>query len=195
MNAIKKPLPYDLTIPEFLAWADEQPGRWQLRDGAPEIMAPPGGRHGRIQAELARRIGNHLERLGSRCSVLTGAGVVPAVRSAHTMLVPDIGVTCAPSGDEVAIPDPIVLIEILSRSNAASTRANVEAYKTIATVSEIVVITSWRIAGDILRRLPDGSWPELPETIGSNDPLRIARIGFDEPLHEIYRTTDLAAAS
>jgi Uma2 family endonuclease len=195
MNAIKKPLPRDLTILEFLVWAEQQPGRWQLRDGAPEMMAPPGGRHGRIQAELARRIGNHLERLGSRCSVLTGAGVVPAVRSAHTMLVPDVGVTCAPTGDEAAIPDPIVLIEILSRSNAASTRANVEAYKTIATVAEIIVVTSWRIEGEILRRLPDGSWQNEPETIGSNDPLRTARIGFDEPLREMYRTTDLAVAS
>jgi Uma2 family endonuclease len=109
------------------------------------------------------------------------------------MLVPDLTITCAPAGDGVAIPDPIVLIEILSRSNAAVTRANVEAHKTIPTAAEIIVVTSWRIEGEILRRLPDGSWPERAEKVGGDEPLRIARIGFEEPLREIYRTTDLVA--
>jgi Uma2 family endonuclease len=194
MNALQKLPPRDMTVAEFLSWADQQPGRWQLRDGAPEMMAPAAGRHGRIQAELAADLSLHLRGIGSRCSVLTGAGVIPARLSAHNMLVPDIGVTCTPAGDEVAIPDPIVLIEILSRSNAASTRANVVAYKTIPTVAEIIVITSWQIEAEILRRLPDGSWPERPEKIGRDEPLRIARIGFEEPLREIYRTTDLVDA-
>ncbi len=195
MNALQKFPPRQMTVAEFLSWADQQPERWQLRDGAAEMMAPAGDRHGSIQSETARRIGNHLAGRGSRCRVVTGGGVVPAVRSANNMLVPDLTITCAPAGDGVAIPDPIVLIEILSRSNAAVTRANVEAYKMIATVAEIIVITSWRIEGEILRRLPEGSWPNEPVTIGSNDPLRIARIGFDEPLCEMYRTTYLAAAS
>jgi Uma2 family endonuclease len=194
MNAIKKPLPRDLTIAEFLAWADQQPGRWQLRDGAPEMMAPAADRHGRIQMQTGHRITAHFEGLGSRCSVVPGGGVIPDIRSSHTMLVPDLTITCAPSGDGVAMPDPIVLIEILSRSNAASTRANVLAYKTIATVAEIIVITSWRIEAEILRRLPDASWPERPEMVGSDGALRIARIGFEAKLREMYRTTDLVAA-
>jgi Uma2 family endonuclease len=194
MNAIKKPPQRDMTIPEFLSWADEQPGRWQLRDGAPEMMAPAGDRHGSIQSELIADLSLHLRGTGSRCRVVTAPGVIPAVRSTKNMLVPDLGVTCAPTGEGVGVPDPIVLIEILSRANAARTRANVVAYKTIPTVAEIVVITSWRIEAEILRRLPDGSWPERPEKIGRDEPLRIARIGFEEPLHEIYRTTDLVHA-
>jgi Uma2 family endonuclease len=191
MNAIKKPLPRDLTIPEFLAWADHHPGRWQLRDGAPEMMALAGNRHGLIQSELIADLSFHLRGAGIRCSVVTAPGVIPAARSAKNMLVPDLGITCARLGDEVAIPDPVVLIEILSRANAARTRANVVAYKTIATVAEIIVISSWQIQAEILRRLPDGSWPERPEKVGSDGPLRIERIGFEEPLREIYRTTNL----
>jgi Uma2 family endonuclease len=194
MSAIKKPLPRDLTIAEFLAWADQQPGLWQLCDGAPEMMAPASDRHSSIQSELIADLSLHLRGNGSRCRVVTAPGVIPTARSANTMLVPDLGVTCAPAGAGVGVPDPIVLIEILSRSNAARTRANVVAYKTIATVAEIIVITSWRIEADILRRLPDGSWPERPEKIGRDGPLRIARIGFEAPLREIYRTTDLVAA-
>jgi hypothetical protein len=44
-----------------------------------------------------------------------------------------------PSGAKMLI-DPIVLVEILSPSNEAETRANVWAYTTIPTVAEIVLL-------------------------------------------------------
>ncbi len=107
------------------------------------------------------------------------------------MLVPDIGVTCSPPSAEVAMPDPIVLIEILSPSNEAQTRANLWSYATIPTVSEIVLLSSLEVAAEILRRGPDGSWPELPESVGRDGSLVIGCIGFDEPLLDAYATTDL----
>jgi len=191
MNALKKVPLRIMTIPEFLTWADQQPGRWQLRDGLPELMAPASDNHGAIQQELGRLIGNHLLEVGSRCRVVGAPGVVPRLRSDRNMLVPDLGVTCSPPFGGASIPKPLILIEILSRSNEARTRANVWAYSTIPSVMEILLITSWKIEAEVLRRLPDGSWPELPEAIEMNGPLRIASIDFDTPLRGIYRTTNL----
>ena len=60
------------------------------------------------------------------------------------------------------LPDPVVLIEILSPSNEPKTRANIWAYTTIPTVAEIVVLRSTSVAAEVLRRQPDGEWPEQP---------------------------------
>jgi Uma2 family endonuclease len=191
MNALKKLPPLRMDIPEFLDWADRQPGRWQLRDGAPEAMAPPAERHGAIQSELAGLIRDHFRRIGSHCRGIITPGVVPRLRSDRNMLVPDIGITCAPPSSRVALREPIVLIEIISPSNEARTRANVWAYATIPSVAEIVLIGSEAITAEILRRRPDGSWPEMPETVGRDGRLTIERIGFDAPLIDVYATTDL----
>src|SRR5919202_5331926 len=109
--ALKLP-PSRMTIPEFLEWAEAAGGRWQLRDGEPEMMNPPADAHGSIQSELGRLIGNHLHAQGARCRVVTAPGVIPRVRSDMNMLVPDLGVTCAPPSRDRAMPDPAVLIEI-----------------------------------------------------------------------------------
>jgi Uma2 family endonuclease len=191
MNALKKLPPPRMGIPEFLDRADRRPGRWQLRDGAPEAMAPPTERQGAIQSELAGLIRDHFRRIGSRCGGIITPGVVPRLRSDRNMLVPDIAISRAPPSSRVALRDPIVLIEIIFPSNEARTRANVWANATIPGVSEIVLVSSLDIAAEILLRLPDGRWPEVPEMIGRNGRLTIERIGFDAPLIDVYATTDL----
>jgi Uma2 family endonuclease len=192
MNALKKPPRLDLTIPQFLTWADRQPGRWQLRDGEPEMMDPPAERHGSIQAELGALIRNQLRAAGGRCRVVMTPGVVPHLRSDRNMLVPDIGITCLPCSSDVAMPNPVVLLEILSPSNDAATRANVWAYATIPSVREIILVAGEEIAAEVLRRDAAGAWPQLPEPVGRDGRLVIESIGLDIPLRDAYATTELA---
>ena len=89
------------------------------------------------------------------------------------------------------LPNPVVLIEILSPSNEAETRANIWAYTTIPTVAEIVVLRSTSVAAEVLRRQPDGEWPQQPEIVGGDGELRLDSIGFAEPLRAAYRTAGL----
>ena len=76
------------------------------------------------------------------------------------------------------VPDPVLLIEILSPSNEAQTRANIWAYTTIPSVQEILAVHSTRIEAELLRRGGDGNWPEAPEIVTGSDTLRLASIGF-----------------
>lgn len=46
------------------------------------------------------------------------------------------------------------------------------------------------IQAELLRRLPDNSWPEQPELI-ENGALALNSIGFSAPIAELYRTTRL----
>lgn len=183
-----------MTVAEFMAWnpGDGTVERWVLRDGEPEMMTPPSGRHGWIQAELARLLGNHLAERGSRCVVATNPGVIPALRSRHNMLSPDIGITCDPDANVHELTRPVVLIELLSPSNESETRANVWAFATLPSVMEIVLIDCVRIAAEVLRRGPDGAWPADPEMLGAEDVLRLPSIGFAEPLRAAYRTAGLS---
>jgi Uma2 family endonuclease len=79
--------------------------------------------------------------------------------------------------------EPLVMIEILSPTNVSRTRANIRAYTTIPMVKEIV---------EVLRRGPDGAWPQQPETVGGDGELRLDSIGFAAPLRDAYRTSGLA---
>jgi Uma2 family endonuclease len=190
MVALRKPSP-GMTVAEFLDWdsGDRTGALWQLRDGEPEMMAPASDAHGMIQSELGRLIGNHLADSGGPCRVGVTPGVVPRVRSTRNLLVPDLGVTGAPPVGGPAMLDPVVLIEILSPSNARETRANVWAYTSIPSVAEIVLVRSTSIAAEVLRRQNDGSWPAEPQYIGADGELVLESIGFRVPLRAAYRTS------
>ena len=183
-----------MTVAEFLNWEpDDSSGRlWQLRDGEPEMMAPASDRHGSIQSRLSQLIGVHLDATARPCRVVTAPGVVPAERSEDNCLVPDLGITCAPPTGAHLMEQPLVLIEILSPTNVSKTRANVRAYRTIPGVAEILVVHSTVIAAEILRRTPDGTWPQQPAFISADDELRLDAIGFVTPLRDAYRNTGLA---
>lgn len=182
-----------MTVAEFLDW-DPEDGTgalWQLRDGEPEMMAPATDAHGSVQSELVYLITAHLRGQGSRCRVVTNPGVVPRVRSDRNALIPGIGVTCTPPSGTRMMPDPVLLIEVMSHSNEAETWANVWAYTTIPSLAEILIVRSTEVGAEILRRRPDGSWPEQPEIVGPEGALRADAIGFAVPLREVYRTTGL----
>jgi len=191
-TALKLP-PRPMTVAEFLDWdpGDGQSKRWILRDGVPEMMSPASLRHSAIQARLAYLLAAHLERKGSKCWVGTAPGIIPAERSAINMLSPDLGVTCEPIGSSHDMRKPVALFEILSPSNHAETRANVRAFTTIPSLRENVIIHGDRIAAEMLRRQPDGSWPEQPEFLGPDDALRLDSIGYAAPLRDAYRNTGL----
>jgi Uma2 family endonuclease len=88
--------------------------------------------------------------------------------------------------------DPLLLIEVLSPSNEAITRANVWTYITIPSVQEILLLRSLAIGGELLHRGPDGTWSEAPTMLDDRARLELTSIGFNAPLRDLYRTTSLA---
>ncbi len=89
-------LPAAMTVAEFLAWDPPDFGdRWELVDGIPQAMAPAAPKHGFIQAEAARLIGNHLAEQRPQCRVATEPGLQPKVDGKFNVRVPDLAVTCA----------------------------------------------------------------------------------------------------
>jgi hypothetical protein len=180
-----------MSVAEFLEWDPGDGRRWQLVDGEPIAMAPANAVHSYLQAELGALIRNHLRASNMPCDVFANPGVIPKTMSAHNMRVPDLAVSCSPFGRGQAAPtDPVLAIEILSPSNRAATWANVWAYTTIPSMREILVLRTDTIGGDLLRRLPDGSWPDRATPVQEGD-LVLESIGFRVPLLELYGRTPL----
>lgn len=186
-----------MTLAEFLEWdpGDTSVKHWQLIDGEPVAMAPAREAHGAIQAEVGRLLSNHLIERGLPCRVIVAPGVVPLVRSDRNFRIPDLGVTCAPPSQSVTMAAPVLPIEVLSPGNETETRANIWTFTTLPSVTEILIVDSVRIGAELLRRGPDGSWPDQPALFGSGEDLNLASIGFVGLLDGFYRTTALPVAA
>lgn len=59
---------------------------------------------------------------------------------------------------------------------------------------EILIVRTVSIGADLLRRNPDGTWPERPDLIETGD-LVLDSIGFRAPVAALYRTTRLAQSA
>jgi len=187
-------IPVRMSVDEFLAWTPSDHQFWQLVDGEPQAMAPPNRTHGAIQGELVSLIRNHLMEHGSPRSVIATPGIVPRVQSDINIRVPDLAVTCSGyQTEEAALTVPVLVVEILSPSNQAETWRNVWTYTTIPSVQEILIVRTATVGAELLRRNPDGTWPERPLAIEQGE-LALDSIGLRVPLTALYRTTRLARA-
>lgn len=115
-------------------------------------------------------------------------GVIPKLRPGSNFRVPDLGVTCAPVDPAAThLEEPVLLIEVPSRSDRAQSRADVRAYTTLPSVREIVVLHARKRRAGLLRRGTDGAWPEEPDIVTEGE-LVLESIGFRAPLVALYRT-------
>lgn len=145
-----------MTVQEFLSWDSGDGLRYELVDGIPRAMAPAKLPHGLLQSELSRRIGNHRLERGRNCDIITAPGIVPQLLSGHNVRIPDLAVTCAPiTSNQSLLPEPVLVIEILSPSNQADTWNNVWAYTTIPSVQEILDSIGFdSLPSDLYSRVP-----------------------------------------
>jgi Uma2 family endonuclease len=195
LNTLRKPPP-SMTVAEFLAWPGDGTGRkCQLIDGEVRVMSPGSTTHGRIQSELARLIGNAFVASGSSCDVLTEPGVAIQEGGQVNVRFPDLGVTCTLDvAGQKLLPDPVLLIEVLSPTNIADAWENVWSYRALPSVREIAVVRSTRVLVELLRRDADGNWPEVPQSI-SEGVLLFESIAFSCALSEVYARTHLGRAT
>jgi Uma2 family endonuclease len=185
-QALRRPL---LTVDDFQDW-EPPPGmedlRWELVDGEPVAMAPPGVNHGAIQGMASFLLIQHLLIRRPNCRLIVTPGVIPQLRSRFNERIPDLAVSCGAFTDGRSLADPVLLVEILSPSNEAKTRANAWAYATIPSVQEVLILGSTSVWAEVLRQ-----GEETPVILTGSDILRLNSIGYEGPVADFYATTDL----
>jgi Uma2 family endonuclease len=108
-----------LTVDEFLATAHERDGKWELRDGAPVCMSPERLGHVLTKHAAVTALAAAIRRAVAPClAVPDGVGIRV---SGRTLYQPDALVYCGPRPplDTLEIPDPVIVVEVLSPSTAA----------------------------------------------------------------------------
>jgi Uma2 family endonuclease len=187
---VERKLPPLMTVDDFLCWeGDGTDTRYELVDGVLRAMAPTANTHGIIVSNLVAALHGHLR--GKRCMVVTAPGIKPHMRANWNFRIPDLGVTCeADRKGERIVGEPILLIEVLSPSNAADTYENIRAYATLPSVAELLVVHSTRVEVELLHKGEANIWPANP-AIFKDGALALASIDMTLPLAEIYAGTHL----
>ena len=193
MGAVRQ-LPPLMDVADFIDWPGDGLGtRFELIDGVLRAKAPGSDAHNTIVSNLTGLIWQHLRKALPGCRVVAAPGVQPRVRAEWNFRIPDLGVTCAPNRPgEIFTPEPILLIEVLSPSNASETYESGRAYATLPSVQEILVIHSTRLEAELLRRDGSGNWPANATVHTSGSILHLDSIGTGLEITEIYADTHLA---
>ncbi len=107
-----------MTADQFIAWAIEQPQteHFELVAGEVVAMAPERVGHVRAKQRIYTLLSRGAERLGGHCEVLMDGAVV--VVDEATVYEPDAMLRCGPAlpDDAVKITDPMIVVEVISRS-------------------------------------------------------------------------------
>lgn len=105
-----------MTVDEFLAWAQERPGRYELFRGEVFPMSPETTGHVKIKGAVYRALYAAVSESGCPCYVLSD-GVTVRVDN-KTAYEPDAMVYCGPERafSDIEVPDPVILVEVLSPS-------------------------------------------------------------------------------
>jgi Uma2 family endonuclease len=83
-----------MTVDEFLSWAEGREGRWELHDGAPVMMAPERAVHGRVKFSAAIGLRDAVLAAHLPCEVFTDGMAIRI--NAQATYEPDASVVCGP---------------------------------------------------------------------------------------------------
>lgn len=105
-----------MTVDEYLAWAEGQPGRYEIDDGVVLVMSPEGAGHARIKFAVQTALAAAIRAKRLPCRMLPDGMTVRVDQ--FTAYEPDALVYC---GDELApaaveVPNPVIVVEVLSPS-------------------------------------------------------------------------------
>ena len=131
----------EMDVDAFLGWADGRAGRWELRDGRPKAMAPERASHALTKFAAQKALDAGVRRTGLPCRAFPDGMTVRI--SARTAFEPDALVVCPAPADlgAMEIPNPIVVVEVLSPSTAADDHGiKLDGYFSLASVEHYLIL-------------------------------------------------------
>ena len=116
----------------------------------------------------------------------------PVIKKNTNVRIPDLGVSCTPlTLEDKSMQNPVLLIEVLSPSNAKATQANLWMYATMACVQEVLLVHTKGARLELFRRRPDGQLAEaIIADVGQS--VNLESIGMSLAVDELYGPTPLA---
>lgn len=135
------PKPLRMSADEFIPWAMEQEGRFELASGEVVAMAPERAAHALAKAEAWRALRRAVRDASLPCQAFPDGMAVRIDES--TVYEPDATVRCGEplDGDAVEFSDPVIVVEVLSPSTRArDAGAKLEDYFRLPSVRHYVIL-------------------------------------------------------
>ena len=105
-----------MNVDEFLAWAEAQPGRYELFRGSVYAMTPERAVHAEVKLAVQTALADAIRGRQIPCRVLPDGMTVRIDKS--TAHEPDALVYCGPrlAPSAIEVPNPVIVVEVLSPS-------------------------------------------------------------------------------
>ncbi len=129
-----------MDVEAFLSWAEGRDGRWELRDGRPVMMSPERAAHVLTKYAAQESLKAAIQRAGLPCRMFPDGMTVRI--SARTAFEPDALVVCPPPPlDAIEIPNPVIVVEVLSPSTAADDHGvKLDGYFSLPSVEHYLIL-------------------------------------------------------
>ena len=153
----------EFTFAEYLAFEASSNVKHEYLDGQLYAMAGGTPEHGALAAAF---IGILYAKLrAGRCRALD-SDVRVRVPATGLAAYPDVTVVCGPREldveDKMAVVNPTILVEVLSRSTEDYDRGEkFEHYRTLDSLRQYVLVSHRERSIEVWTRAPDGTWSSL----------------------------------
>lgn len=177
--ALRKPM----TREEFFSWAQVQEGRYEFDGFLPVAMTGGTNNHGFIVVNIISELKSRLK--GRTCRVLSAESGGVATIGENTRY-PDATVTCSPvEGQDRLIPNPVVVFEVVSGSNARTDRfVKMREYHQVPSIRRYVLIE--QDSPVVTSYVRDGNGPWAATSLSIGDTLGMPEIGIEIPVADIF---------
>lgn len=141
MTSGPDPLPTMMNADDYLAWALDRDGRYELVDGEVVAQASERVAHARTKLRAVRALEDAARRAGLGCEAF-GDGMAVRV-SEDSVYEPDAQLCCGPplGDDDVVVLDPLVVVEVRSPSTGpADAGFKLAGYFSIASVRHYLLL-------------------------------------------------------
>lgn len=177
------------TVEEYLEFEKTSPVRHEYVDGEIYAMAGESKNHNRIAVRLVSIFDQHLG--SGRCEAFIENVKVKVRPSLY--YYPDVVVTCEPDvfvedDDDYIINDPILIVEVLSKSTARTDRIEkLREYKNLPNLREYLIISQFNVQVEVYRRQNAGEdWTKQTYSDLQSE-IRFDSIGVTVSVADIYR--------
>jgi Uma2 family endonuclease len=135
--------PAPMTVAEFLRWHEDrdETEQYELEDGVPVLMAPERLEHATAKAWAWRALQDAADSAGLPCQAYVDGPMVPI--AADRAYQSDAVMRCGPPlpPDSTLIPDPLVLVEVVSPNSGRQDRVmKLEGYFILPSVRHHLVV-------------------------------------------------------
>jgi Uma2 family endonuclease len=130
-----------MTVDEYLAWAEDKPGRYELYAGVVYAMTPERAGHATVKFAVQTALRSAIRRSGVPCHMLPDGMTVRV--DTHTAHEPDALVYCGQKlpATAIEVPNPVIVVEVLSPSTRhIDASAKLAGYFSIRAVHHYLII-------------------------------------------------------